>query len=88
MLTSQPAKQIVEALRSRLTVLENTPGAPRGVAEWLRIRCDDTLVGGDEYWCNLSLCELKKDVANFNAESPGLLDPDLVQALEKVAVPL
>jgi len=84
MLTSQPAKQIVEALRSCLTVLEKTPGAPRGDAEWLRIRCDDTLLGGDEYWCKLSLRELEKDVVNFNTEFPGLLAPDLVQALKTV----
>lgn len=88
MLKNKIAKQIVEAVRSRLIVLEQTPGAPRGDAEWLRIRCDDTLVGGDDYWCNMSLRELKKDVANFNAESPGLLDPDLLQALENVAVRL
>ena len=81
------ADEIVEALRSRLLELEQTPDGPHYDAEWLRLRCEDTLRGATEHWRSLSLRQLKKDVADFDAEFPGLLAPALVEALEHVPLP-
>ena len=80
----EDAKKIVETLRSRLLLLERAPSPkPLGDIGWLRTRCDDTLRPGvNEHWRCLSLAQLKKDVTNFNTEFPGLLAPDLLEAVE------
>lgn len=78
----------MEALLARLVSLERQPDTPLGDIGWLRLRCEDTLGthGGDDYWCRLSLRQLKKDAATFNDRFPALLDPDLLMALENLPV--
>lgn len=87
MLEDSLARKIVVALRSRFIELEDAPDAPSGLG-WMQARCEDTLGlhGEDDYRCNLSLRQLKKDVTNFNTESPDLLGQDLLDALENVPV--
>lgn len=81
-------EEIVERIRLRLIELQRVPDTQHGDLEWLRLRCDDTLglTGGDEYRQRLSLRQLKKDVASFHSNFPGLLALDLVEALESVPV--
>ena len=90
MLANGVKRKAVEALHARLEALENesNPQTPLGDVGWLKLRCQDTLGmhGGDEYWCNLSFVQLKKDVAEFCEEFPGVLDPDLVATLDSVPV--
>ncbi|APR87817.1 hypothetical protein A7982_13166 [Minicystis rosea] len=88
MLNDLHARKVVEAVRARLLELEKEPEAPIGDIEWLSARCDDTLgvYGGDDHWCNLSLRQLKKDVAQFNDEFADLLSGDLLMALENLPV--
>jgi hypothetical protein len=87
-LENATARKVVEAVRARLAALEREPGPdiPPYDVLWLKERCESTLRGGNDYWCRLSLRQLKKDVANFDKEFPGLLDPDLLMALENLPV--
>jgi hypothetical protein len=88
MLESVLARRIVIKLRWRLLQLAQAPprSTPLGDVGWLRARCEDTLGlhGGGDAWCNLSLRQLKNDTVKFNTEFPGLLEQDLLDALESV----
>lgn len=87
MLEDVEARKVVEAVLAHLLALQGSHAhdAALGDIGWLQRRCEDTLGvhGGDECWCNLSLLQLKKDVAAFNEEFPGLLDAHLVLALQE-----
>jgi hypothetical protein len=78
------ARKVVETLRSRLVILERapTPDTPLFEIGRLRFRCDQTIGSGDDHWRSLSLADLKKDIARFAEDFPGLLASDLLEAVE------
>jgi hypothetical protein len=78
-------KHVVLRIRDRLRELEETDGAPWGDAGWLRKRCESTLEWSGEHQRN-SMRQLVKDVRAFEAEFPGLLGADVVEAMNQADI--
>ncbi len=77
MITSEVSERLIDCL----IVLKTTDGAPQLDAEWLELRCRDTLTSdGIE---NISAPVLAKDIERFLNEFPNILPPDLVEVLTR-----
>lgn len=73
--------ELIKRLLDCLSVLKITDGAPRLDAEWLELRCRDTLTSDNIE--NISARVLIKDIERFLNEFPNILPPDLVADLTR-----
>jgi hypothetical protein len=78
------AREVVDRLRACLARLEQCPGRRRLDLEWLRLRCEDTLSCAGELQRD-SLRQLKKDVATFVEEFPGILPGAIIDDVQRMA---
>lgn len=75
-----PSVADTELLRSCLLELEKHSNTPIYDIEWLRARCDDTIVGyAGHHLQEASLRQLMQDVASFDEEFPGLLPSNILE---------
>lgn len=68
---------VIVRLQRYLVALEGAEHVPRLDIQWLRLRCDDTIGYRGQLQVD-SMRQLRAEVADFDAEHPGLLPPALV----------